>query len=333
MTPSAAPPIIDARLLQRLLQASAAVSVTELARQMNSSAGRVQVELQRLAAAGCQFERHPHAGVRLLQTGLGAWVDYLRHLDGRRRRLVEVYRSTSSTQDAARRLVAAEGLAADGAVVAADEQTQGRGRLGRRWFAPAGSALTFSRICVRPGEASPLSVDRLTFATAVAVAEAVECVTAPQPPEVRIKWPNDLYVLGRKLAGILVETHRVGTVQAAVVGVGINVTIQPQDLPGDEPDLSQRITSLAMENRRVDRLALLAEVVGRMDHAIDGDDVSGLLEQWRRRSMLMSRQVELVSDGRTIRGQVLDLDPWAGLIVRSDEGALMHLPAATTTMR
>jgi biotin-(acetyl-CoA carboxylase) ligase len=70
-----------------------------------------------------------------------------------------------------------------------------------------------------------------------------------------------------------------------------------------------------------------------MDHAIDGDDVQALLDQWRQRSLLMSRQVELTSNGQRVRGQVVDLDPWHGLIVRSEDGALLHLPAATTTMR
>jgi BirA family biotin operon repressor/biotin-[acetyl-CoA-carboxylase] ligase len=333
MTPGSDPPIIDAALLHRLLSLEAAATVQDLARQMGSSAVHVQAELRRLGAAGCQFERHPHSGVRLLHTGLGAWVDYLRHQDARRTRLMEVYRRTSSTQDAARRLIDSQGHAANGAIVAADEQTAGRGRLGRRWVAPSGSALTFSRASVRRTGDDPLSVDRLTFATAVAVAVAIEQATAPQSVPVRIKWPNDLYVDGRKLAGILVETHQSSHGPAAIVGVGINVAMESADLPPDDADLRGRVTSLAMLGRRVDRLSLLAAVIRQMDHAIDGDDVQALLDQWRQRSLLMSRQVELTSNGQRVRGQVVDLDPWHGLIVRSEDGALLHLPAATTTMR
>ena len=140
----------------------------------------------------------------------------------------------------------------------------------------------------------------------------------------------------RKLAGILVETFAVPSLPdkvAAAIGVGINVDIDPGQLPADPPGLADRLISLsAVRNAPVDRLLVLSEAIGCMDDALSQTDVGPLLETWRRRCPLLSQWVRLRSDGVTIQGQVIDLDPSAGLIVRTDTGTVVHLPAATTTI-
>jgi BirA family biotin operon repressor/biotin-[acetyl-CoA-carboxylase] ligase len=148
--------------------------------------------------------------------------------------------------------------APEGAVAIAGEQTAGRGRLGRPWFAPAGTSLLCS-IQLRP-EASPERLPELTGVAARACAEALAAVTGLEP---ELKFPNDLLVEGRKVAGILAEA-REGRV---VLGVGINVNVPESDLP---TEVDRPATSLLVETgREVDRAELLVELLDRLERRYD----------------------------------------------------------------
>jgi BirA family transcriptional regulator, biotin operon repressor / biotin---[acetyl-CoA-carboxylase] ligase len=144
--------------------------------------------------------------------------------------------------------------AQEGAVVAAGEQTAGRGRLGRSWVAPAGTSLLCS-VQLRP-TVSPDRLPELTGVAAHACAEAIEALTGLQT---ELKFPNDVLVGGRKLAGILAEV-REGRV---VAGIGVNVNVAEADLPRG---LETPATSLLVETgREVDRAELLVELLERLE--------------------------------------------------------------------
>ena len=148
--------------------------------------------------------------------------------------------------------------APEGALVVAEEQTAGRGRLGRRWFAPAGTSLLCS-LQLRP--ASPTErLPELTGFAARACAEAIAGVTGLEP---ELKFPNDVLVGGRKVAGILAEA-REGRV---VLGIGINVNVPASELPAD---VAHPATSLLAETgRELDRAELLAELLVRLERRYD----------------------------------------------------------------
>ncbi len=331
-TPPAGVPAVAPALLDGLLRATGPATVEALALRLGQPVAWVVRGLDQLMAAGCQLQVHPQQGVQLIRTGLGTWSDYLRWACGQDpNRIIEVYNQTTSTQDAVRRVIASCGEAAEGAVAVADEQTAGRGRLGRSWVAPPGAAVTFSRACL--GQREQLSIDRLTLATAVAVREAIQPLV--EPNRVEIKWPNDLLIQGKKVAGILVEIHSLmpgWDAVAAVIGVGVNVTLDTRQAPLDQPPYRGRITSLHLMGRWVDRLWVLARVLGHMDRALLVTDVAALLDSWRAHCPMLSQRVALSHNGQTIHGQVIDLDPQAGLIVRTVSGTVVHLPTATTTM-
>jgi BirA family transcriptional regulator, biotin operon repressor / biotin---[acetyl-CoA-carboxylase] ligase len=143
--------------------------------------------------------------------------------------------------------------APEGAVVVAGEQTAGRGRLGRRWLAPAGTSLLCS-VQLRP-RVDSRRLPELTGVAAQATAEAIETVTGLAP---ELKDPNDLLVGGRKVAGILAEARE----ERVVLGIGINVNIDAADLP-TEVDLPA--TSLLVESSRTDRAELLVELLDRLE--------------------------------------------------------------------
>lgn len=150
----------------------------------------------------------------------------------------------------------------DGVVLVAELQVAGRGRLDRTWSAPSRSALTFSAL-VRPAGVPVARWTWLPLVAGLAVAAAVDQIANVAA---RLKWPNDVVVADRKLAGLLVERIETPSGPAAVVGIGLNVTATRAELP------TQRATSLALEGASTtDRTVLLKAVLRRLD---------GLLQEW-----------------------------------------------------
>ncbi len=341
------PPLqVCAPLLDALLQRREPVAVEALAERLGLASSVVIKELGRLRAAGCPIESHPTGGVALGEAPLPVWLDYLRWSCGANpRRVIEVYRRVGSTQDVVRRIVESYGWAADGAVAVAEEQTAGRGRLGRTWVAPAGTGAIFSMAHRVPANlAGQGSIDRLTLVTAVAVARAIEAVAGdpripripriPQIP-VTIKWPNDLLIHGQKVAGILVEAFQTPAMPggvAAVIGVGVNVALRPEHLPAGAAPWRGRFTSLILQGVHVERLRVIAAAVRELDRALTQEDVTPLLNEWRRRCPMLGGRVHVQTNGQTLSGQVIDIDPLAGLILRTDGGQIVHLPAEASTV-
>lgn len=179
-----------------------------------------------------------------------AVLPLLRGRFGREYRYVE---STPSTQ------LLLDREAPEGAVVVSDEQTAGRGRLGRRWLAPAGTSLLCS-VQLRP-DVSGERLPELTVVAARACGDAIEAVTGL---EAKLKFPNDLLLDGRKVAGVLAEA-REGRV---VLGIGVNVNIDADTLP---VDVDMPATSLLVAGgAEVDRAALLVELLAALERRYDG---------------------------------------------------------------
>jgi BirA family transcriptional regulator, biotin operon repressor / biotin---[acetyl-CoA-carboxylase] ligase len=176
----------------------------------------------------------------------------LPRLRGRLGRPYEHVDATPSTQ----LLLAAD--APEGALVAAEEQTAGRGRLGRRWLAPHGTSLLCS-LQLRPD----VPGERLAELTGVAARAVADTVAAAAGVEPELKFPNDVLVGGRKLAGVLAEA-REGRV---VLGIGINVNVREAELPGE---VDTPATSLLVEiGRKLDRAELLVELLDRLERRYD----------------------------------------------------------------
>jgi len=309
------------RLLDRLLRATGPQTLPVLSRALGARPMALAARLEALRRAGCALDLHPQLGVTLTATSLSCWSDYIEshaadHALGRR---LLVYRQTASTQAVARRLVraAADPSVWHGLVVVADHQTAGRGRTGRHWRSAPGAHLLMTVVVARP----TLSVDRLMLSSAVAVAEAVE---PPLGRDVQIRWPNDVLVDGRKLAGILVE--RCGN--AALIGIGVNVAAPPTGWPAD---LRGHAVALHELGATLDRLRVLADLLDRLDAALARTDAA-LTDAWRRRSDLLQQRVTVRSGDRPLTGRVIDLDPQHGLLLAVEGGPTLALPAATTRL-
>jgi BirA family transcriptional regulator, biotin operon repressor / biotin---[acetyl-CoA-carboxylase] ligase len=219
---------------------------------------------------------------------------------------------------------AADG-APEGTVLAAEEQRAGRGRMGRAWVSPPRSALTFS-VLLRPGTVPPARLGWLPLLTGVAVASAVRAVTAV---DAQLKWPNDVLVRAAKLAGILAEASG----GAVVVGIGLNVSTEPDELPppGPGPAGPLAATSLRAEGWATpDRDLLLTAVLGELEHwylawrHAEGDpERCGLTGEYTRLCATLGRQVRVeLPGGHLVRGLAAGIDPAGRLLVRVPDGEL-----------
>ena len=210
----------------------------------------------------------------------------------------------------------AENGAKHGAVVVADAQTAGRGRMGRRWESPAGMNLYVS-LLLRP-PVPTVDATRLALVAGVALADAVEAVGVPAS----LKWPNDLYCGGRKAAGILAEmASDPDRVRHVVIGVGLNVNMEEADFP---PDLRGAATSLRIcagrAFRRVDVLARLLEAFGTRYAEYIGGGFASLRDGWDRRDFLRGRRVLLRRQGGEGWGTADGLDTVGALRFLPDGG-------------
>ena len=221
---------------------------------------------------------------------------------------IEYHASIESTQGRAR------ALAGDGSgalIVVADEQRAGQGTHGRTWHAAAGTSLLASWI-VRP---APVAPGLFAALAGVAVARALEGLGATGA---HLKWPNDVELAGKKVAGALAHGSSDGGGGVLVLGIGVNVHQGADDFP---PELRASATSLAMAGSPVDRLALLARLTDELDRleAAGGREVA--MVEWRQRSTLIGRQVEVRISGRDAFGGVVTaIDDDGALLVRTSGG-------------
>jgi BirA family biotin operon repressor/biotin-[acetyl-CoA-carboxylase] ligase len=242
--------------------------------------------------------------------------------------------STGSTNDVAKDLAARE--APEGMVVLADEQTAGRGRLGRRWLAPPGTCLLCS-ILFRP-DLPPSQAQRLTMLCSLAAANAVEQVSGLR---VTIKWPNDLIVRSRipnpesrnwrKLAGVLTETGVMGErLDFIVVGIGVNVNVEPEVLPNLAPNAT---SILAEVMRPVDRLALLATLLGGVERRYEalyaGESPH---REWAARLATLGQPVRVTTSEGALIGVAESVDGDGALLLRTPDGELRRLLAGDVTL-
>ena len=209
-------------------------------------------------------------------------------------------------------------LAADGAedrtVVVADYQASGRGRRGRAWEAPPGQSLLCT-ILVRPRLAPP-QWPAYSLVAAVAVAETLARTAALAA---RLKWPNDVLIAGRKIAGILLESRVVGDTSTAVIAIGIGINLAQRAFPAA---LAARATSIAIEaGRTVARDATLGALLEAFDGwraRLEGEGMAPVRARWLALADTIGRRVSI--DG--VSGVAVDLDPDGALVL--EDGGRRH---------
>ena len=239
---------------------------------------------------------------------------------------IEYFDSIDSTNTAARRL-AADG-AVEGTVVIAETQTKGRGRLGRSWASPALRNLYVS-IVLRP----PIAVAQaaqLTLVAGVAVAETIR----EWAPDAAIKWPNDVVVDGRKLAGILTEMEADDDrVRCVILGIGVNLNAAPEDFP---EELRDKATALcAATGRTIDRTAFADRLLSHLDERYGlflANGFAAIRPLWEACSCLTGRAVQIDGAGQRCAGVVTGITDDGALILRDAAGRDLRVVAGDVTV-
>jgi BirA family biotin operon repressor/biotin-[acetyl-CoA-carboxylase] ligase len=240
---------------------------------------------------------------------------------------VYLFQQIGSTNEEARRL--AQAGAPEGLLVAAEEQTAGRGRAGRRWSTPAGSGLAFSLV-LRPS-APAAQAARLSMLAGLAVCEGIE--QAAGVPAA-IKWPNDVLLAGQKAGGILVEvaSQDAEQLEFAVLGIGLNVSEAPPAGAVDFP-----ATHLAAHTGRpVERVALLRAILERLEArypAMSLAEAEPLHADWAARLVWLGQPVVARTPGGDLAGLAEGTDPDGALVVKLDSGERVRVHAGDVRLR
>ncbi|HBV89236.1 MAG TPA: biotin--[acetyl-CoA-carboxylase] ligase [Desulfosporosinus sp.] len=241
---------------------------------------------------------------------------------------IYLYREVTSTNSIAKHM--AKSGAGEGTIVMSRSQSSGRGRMQRHWSCPPGKGLLLSMI-LKP-EISVQFVPQFTLLTAVVVAETINLVTGCAAG---IKWPNDIYLNGKKVCGILAESSfSRANIEYLIIGLGINVNLDSHHLP---PDCQETSTSLSLElGQYVSRIKLLKQFIISWDEHIQGFLKAGhpyLRSKWIENNVTLGKSVTVNKGNYSINGLALDISEKGGLIVRLSDGSLQEYLAEDVSLR
>lgn len=301
------------------------LSGEEISREFNISRAGIWKNIQDLRQKGYDIEAVPHKGYRLVsipdlllsnEVLCGLHTKYV----GKK---IYYFDKLDTTMKEAFRL-GMEGEK-EGTIVIAEQQSHGKGRLGRIWESPKGKGIYMSLLLCPQ---LPLTeVPLMTLMSAVAICDAVRTL---YDVVAEIKWPNDLLINGKKISGILTELNAESDrVKFLVIGVGINVNTTKSHLP-------EKATSLKLEiGKKIDRIKLLQIILEKFEFWYEqclADGFDGVLQQWKTWSCTLGREI-VVSDGhRQTKGKAMDLDSYGRLIIKQEDGNRVAVMTGDVTL-
>lgn len=300
------------------------ISGQEICAALQISRAAVWKQVEQLRELGFEIEARRASGYRLLESpDLLLAIDIATNLDtelvGRK---ICCEKETASTNQLALKMASEN--APEGLVVLAETQSAGRGRMGRRWESPA-SVNLYCSILLKP-QIPPRQAPQLTFLSAVATAEVLKELYGL---DARVKWPNDILVGGRKIAGLLNElSAETEQIHALVLGIGINVNMEPEQFPAE---LRYPATSVKIETGSLNlRLPLARALIQRIDELYAEFLELGfapLRSRWEALFDLLDRQVEVDLGQRVISGVVGGLEPDGALKLFLPDGSIERVVA------
>ncbi len=345
----------DAKILSALRANPGGVSGAELAEQLGISRAAVWSRIEELRHVGFEIEAGPHFGYRLVDepdalladdllarlhnSGWGERPREPRSGDSQQLvgtlappknfigRDIHVFEQTTSTNDVIEKL-AHDGVR-EGVVVFAESQTKGRGRLGRKWISPERKGLWFS-ILLRP-DLRPQETTQLTVASATALRRAIESETGLKP---EIKWPNDILIGGKKVAGILTElSAELDKVKHVILGIGVDVNLDAGELPAE---LKKTATSLKIETgKMISRAELAVAILRELDEdyaKVCAGQFAAVADEWEKHCATIGRNVTVQIGDRKIRGRAESLDDAGALLLRTEHGRLEAITGGDVTL-
>ena len=314
----------DGQILQALRRAgNGFVSGAEISQRLGITRAAIWARIEELRQLGYEISASPHQGYQLQSVPDRLVADDLiglvagNHVIGRD---IRVFEETNSTNDIVEKL-ARDGVK-EGAVVFAEAQTRGRGRLGRKWLSPARRGLWFS-VLLRP-DLRPQAATQLTVAAATALCRAIRAQTELTP---QVKWPNDILINGRKVAGVLTElAAEIDHVKHLILGIGVDVNLKASEFPAE---LKKVATSLKIESgRHLNRIDLAAAILRELDadyHRIQRGRFAEVADEWEEQCITLGHRVRIHIGNREITGRAEALDDDGALLVRTEHGHLERI--------
>lgn len=238
---------------------------------------------------------------------------------------ITVYKTIGSTNTEAKLLTMQNAL--HGTVILSEEQTSGRGRMGRSFYSPSDSGIYMS-IILKPNLDVSDSV-LITTASAVAVCLAIDKFTASEP---KIKWVNDIFINDKKVCGILTEAVtdiESGTINSVIVGIGLNV--KTENFPNEIKETAGAIFS--SHNSNSIRNQLSAEIINNVLHMLDNLKNREFLKIYKERSMIIGERIKYLKNNQWYEGYAEDIDECGGLVVFHDDGSKETLHSGEISVR
>jgi BirA family biotin operon repressor/biotin-[acetyl-CoA-carboxylase] ligase len=315
---------LEVEIILNLKSTDRYVTGEELCRACGATQAEIDKALGDLSSRGYRIDALPGEGYRFISgpdvlDGANIRARLRTSLLGRE---IVTFGRVGSTNDVAATL--AKGGAEEGTVVVAEEQTRGRGRLGRSWHSPPSSGLWLS-VILRP----PLTPDDSTTVSLAGALGVVRALRLQYGIKARLKWPNDVLVGRRKICGILTEGQFVGPrVDFVVLGMGINILNGRKDFP---PEIREIATSLKIEmGRNASRSEVLADILEGVEVKyllLCQDGFGAIRQEILAHSILVGRPVTVATGSGAVEGIAHDIDESGALIVRRDSGALQRIVA------
>ncbi|MFZ5943808.1 MAG: biotin--[acetyl-CoA-carboxylase] ligase [Bacillota bacterium] len=309
------------KILDILTQTGEYVSGEKLSQLCGVSRTAVWKQVNKLKEEGYQIESQSRIGYRLvyrpdklIKTEL---LEGLQTLNWGKHSLY-TFDNVDSTNNIAKDY-GAQGKP-EGTVIVAESQSRGKGRLGRLWASPAGQGI-WASIILRPS-ILPTLAPQITLVMAVGMAKALNKI---EGIEAKIKWPNDILVNNRKVAGILTElSAEIERINYIVIGIGVNVNQDINDFPEEfrENAISLK-EAVGMRLSRVKILQWMLEEIEKTYHYYLAEGLKPILAEWRNYSLTIGREVEVIMGNERIKGSAVDVGDDGSLIVK-DENNIMH---------
>ncbi|WP_097026886.1 biotin--[acetyl-CoA-carboxylase] ligase [Clostridium peptidivorans] len=236
--------------------------------------------------------------------------------------------SIDSTNNEAKKLASSGCL--EGTVIISEEQTMGRGRLGRNWVSPKFKGIWMS-IVLRP-DIEPMNVTKITQVGAAAVLKAIK----EQGINAYIKWPNDIILNNKKVCGILTEmSGEINNINYVVMGIGINVNIDKEDFPKDIEEIA---TSLKIEEGKgIKRKTLVASILNNLeelyDEFINNEDIKTSIDICRENSILIGKTIKIINRSNVIIAEAINLSDDGKLIVKYEDGSIHEVISGEVSIR
>ena len=319
----------NARVIELLKNANDYLSGEAIAQSLNISRAAVWKKIETLRSQGFSIDAKPKLGYRIsalpdklfpleIKDGLDTDI-FGQHL---------FYYSTISSTNLVAKQLASESVA-EGSVVIAEEQTKGRGRLDRKWISPAGKNILMSVIFYP--KLPPSQVFSLTMMTSLAIVKAIEITAALSP---MIKWPNDIYLHGKKTGGILTEFNaQQDMVNFVIAGIGLNINFDPFNYP----EIKDIGTSLSRESgKKISRIKLLQSILKEIEkgyNLINEGKFNHIYKEWNRYSLVTGKPVRITSFNLVEDGIAESVDENGALIFRNKYGKTKKIVCGDVSLR